>query len=176
MLSKKFVVFDRDGTLIEHVHHLNRLDQVELKEDAIRAVFKLSQSKFHLGIISNQSVVGRGLASIENVTSINSKILDLFAVEGISFDFVYFCPHLPTDFCKCRKPRIGLGKLAMHQHGLDPSLSYMVGDQESDIVFGSRLGLTTIQLVENGQRCELADYHSASLEAAVETILRLSGG
>lgn len=175
-MSMEFVIFDRDGTLIEHIHHLNRLDQIKLRKDALPALLKLSKQKFHLGIISNQSVVGRGLASMETVMAINSAILSLFASEGIYFDFVYFCPHLPADFCNCRKPRIGLGELAIREHKVDPSISYMVGDQESDVVFGSLLGLTTIHLVDNGQGCKIADYHSANLEDAVETILRLSEG
>ena len=86
------------------------------------------------------------MATNLEIGSVNSKIIEFLKPLGIVFDFVYFCPHLPDDGCNCRKPELVLGLRAIAQHDLDPSVSFMVGDQESDMIFGRNLGCRTIQL------------------------------
>jgi D-glycero-D-manno-heptose 1,7-bisphosphate phosphatase len=90
---------------------------------------------------------------------------------GIVFDFIYFCPHLPSEGCDCRKPAISLGLKAVAEHQLDPSQSFMVGDQESDMLFGRNLGCSTIQVKGNAQKSSFADYYSDTLESAAKWIL-----
>mgnify|MGYP000061057505 CR=1 FL=1 len=86
-------------------------------------------------------------------------------------DFVYFCPHLPDDGCSCRKPEIGLGQSAIEEHHLDPSISFMVGDQECDMLFGRNLGCKTIQLQGSADNSAFADYYSETLEGAARWIM-----
>jgi HAD superfamily hydrolase (TIGR01662 family) len=89
----------------------------------------------------------------------------------IVFDFVYVCPHLPSAGCDCRKPAISLGLKAVAEHQLDPSQSFMIGDQESDMLFGRNLGCSTIQVKGNAQKSSFADYYSDTLESAAKWIL-----
>ena len=170
-LNKAFVLFDRDGTLIEHVHHLINPNLVQFKNDLQSSLQILEKVGYRFGIISNQSVVGRGLASISDVEKVNTKIIDFLKPFGIIFDFVYFCPHLPGIGCGCRKPAISLGLKAIAEHQLDPSQSFMVGDQESDLLFGKNLGCTTIQVQGNGAKSSFADYYSDTLKGAAKWIL-----
>ena len=88
-MNKAFVLFDRDGTLIEHVHHLIDPDLVQFKNDLQSSLQILEKVGYRFGIISNQSVVGRGLASISDVERVNTKIIDFLKPFGIIFDFVY---------------------------------------------------------------------------------------
>jgi D-glycero-D-manno-heptose 1,7-bisphosphate phosphatase len=170
-MKQAFVIFDRDGTLIDHVHHLVNPELVQPKSDLVQALQLLQNNDFKFGIISNQSVIGRGLASNLDVESVNSKIIEFLKHLGIVIDFVYFCPHLPDGGCSCRKPEIGLGQRAIDEHDLDPNVSFMVGDQESDLVFGRNLGCKTIQFQGGAVKSAFADYYSDTLEDAARWIV-----
>jgi len=170
-MKRAFVIFDRDGTLIDHVHHLVNPGLVQTKSDLGQALRLLQNYDFKFGIISNQSVIGRGLATNLDVESVNSKIIEFLKPLGIVIDFVYFCPHLPDGGCNCRKPEIGLGQRAIDEHHLDPSASFMVGDQESDMIFGRNLGCKTIQLQGGADKSVFADYYSVTLEGAARWIV-----
>lgn len=170
-LKKAFVLLDRDGTMIEHVHHLIDPDLVQFKSDLQSSLQLLEEAGYRFGIISNQSVIGRGLASASDIQKVNKRIVDFLRPFGISFDFVYICPHHPGDGCECRKPAISLGLKAIAEHQLDPSQSFMIGDQESDLMFGKNLGCTTIQVQGNAKKSSFADYYSVNLKDAAKWIL-----
>ena len=170
-LSRKFVVLDRDGTLIEHVHYLSDPKLVRFKPDLVSALAALGKEGFAFGIVTNQSIIGRALASQEEVDEVNQLIVDFLGQNGINVSFLYVCPHVPEDYCKCRKPEIGLGLRAISEFDLSPSLSYVIGDQESDILFGKNLGCPPIQVEGIAKRSHLAEYYAHSLSDAADWIL-----
>ena len=87
-MKDPYVIFDRDGTLIEHIHHLVDPNLVAFKNGMVEALTKLKEHGFKFGIISNQSVIGRGLASLETVNEINKKITDNLSLHNIEMQFV----------------------------------------------------------------------------------------
>ena len=91
-------------------------------------------------------------------------------------DAIYYCPHLPEDYCKCRKPALGMVKLAKKALNIDPKNSYFIGDKETDIEFGRNAGGKTI-LVLTGygkdsviKMKEKPDFIAEDLCAAVNWI------
>ena len=122
-MASAYVLFDRDGTLIKFEHYLIDPNMVELAEGIVQGLQLLKEYGFLFGVITNQSVIGRGLASIEMVSDVNERVISLFAEHDIEFQFVLLCPHRPEDFCDCRKPAPGLGKIAIQEHNLAPNLS-----------------------------------------------------
>ncbi len=159
-----FVVFDRDGTLIHHVHHLSQPNQTLIFPDVTTSLKRIALAGFGIGLISNQSVIGRKIASEDTVRSINRKIEDELALEGIHFKFMLICPHIPEDNCECRKPRPGMSRIAQSKFGLIPKSSFMVGDQPSDMEFARNSGMTPIGIrnreVLNGN----VEYYFDNLE------------
>ena len=170
-METPFVIFDRDGTLIEHVPHLVDPDEIRFKSDLVPGLTALKNAGFRFGMVTNQSVVGRGLATLQQVEEINSIITDYLAANGIKFEFVLVCPHTPNDDCYCRKPNIGLGVQAVNDYQLLPQVSYVVGDQESDIVFGKKLGCRAVQVKGNAEKSETTDYYSDNLMSAANWII-----
>ena len=59
------IFLDRDGTLIEEVHFLRRLDQVRLLPGVPKALRDLRDGGFALVVLTNQSGVARGLLTEE---------------------------------------------------------------------------------------------------------------
>lgn len=163
--GRPFVIFDRDGTLIEHIPYLRDPSRVIFKDELVPALKILACAQFALGIVSNQSLVGRKMGSVDDVKAVNEKLRDFLLKGGINLDFVLFCTHIPEQNCKCRKPNIALGLTAIKQYGLDSNFGYMVGDTPSDIDFGINLGITSILVApKNGMTPKWdAKYQSDSL-------------
>lgn len=171
-MNDPYVIFDRDGTLIEHINHLVDPSLVAYKNGLVEALAKLQEHGFKFGMITNQSVIGRGLASFRTVNEINRKIIDHLSFHNIEMQFVLLCPHLPEEGCLCRKPNTALGILAEKSFNVPLANSYVVGDQESDLLFGKNLHCKVVQVGENLQKNPLADFFSGTLMGAAEWIIK----
>ena len=171
LMIEKFVLFDRDGTLIDHVHHLVNLSEVKIKSDAVSALKLLRDFGFKFGVITNQSVIGRGLASVTQVEEINSYIMEYFMINDLNFEFFWMCPHIPEDSCSCRKPNIALGKKAVNQYAISLENSYFVGDQETDMQFSDNLGLIPVQIGKVSNKSKIAVHCANNLLSAVTWII-----
>lgn len=151
------VFLDRDGVIIEDVDLLTQPSEVRLFKDAPQAIQKLKQAGFKVVVVSNQTVVARGLATEEEVVEINNYIQTLLVQAGGNrIDTFYVCPHHPNAtlpayrvVCECRKPRPGMLLQAAQEHNLNLEASFMVGDRITDIIAGMKAGCRTI-MVQTG--------------------------
>ncbi len=140
--------------LNEDTHLLRHGDQIRLLTGVPRALNRLRAAGFKLIVISNQTVVSRGLASEDEVRETNAELQrQLTRAGGPELDSFYFCPHHPRATrpayrkdCECRKPRPGLLLRAAREHRLDLAASFMVGDRITDVIAGARAGCRTIQV------------------------------
>jgi D-glycero-D-manno-heptose 1,7-bisphosphate phosphatase len=174
--ERRFIVLDRDGTIIEEVSYLSDPKQIALIPGAGKALRDLSAMGFGLVVITNQSAVGRGFFDPAQLARIHDSFLERLSAEKIHIDGLYFCPHTPEDQCFCRKPQTGLIQKASEDLGFDVSTSIVVGDKVSDIEMGRRVRALTI-LVRTGYGAEVAaegrvvpDFIVDDLPAAVEVI------
>ena len=170
-MSKPYVIFDRDGTIIKFIHYLFDPNLVELSENSIPGLLALKLEGFIFGIISNQSIINRGLATVAQVESVNSRVEELLKLSGISCEFFLYCPHTPEDLCSCRKPEPKLGLVAIKEFEIDPSASFMVGDQPSDVIFGHAIGCRSIQVGDSVNKSQEDDFIAADIVSAAEWII-----
>jgi D-glycero-D-manno-heptose 1,7-bisphosphate phosphatase len=147
--ERRFVILDRDGTVIVERHYLSDPDGVELIHGAGAALRRLGERGFGLVVVTNQSGVGRGLFSPERLEEIHARLEALLADEGVQLAGIYSCPHHPDVGCSCRKPRTGLLERAARELGFEPSRAFVVGDLASDVDLGRAVGATTV-LVRTG--------------------------
>lgn len=155
------VFLDRDGVLIEDVDLLTSPGEIRVLDGVPLALRSLEQAGFRLIVISNQTVVARGLATEADVCAMNTEVeRHLIGAGGPHLDGFYFCPHHPKATlpayrvaCECRKPRPGLLVQAAREHDLGLKSSFVVGDRGSDIVAGARAGCRTV-LVQTGKHRE----------------------
>ena len=123
------VLFDRDGTLIEDVPYNGNPDKVTPMPGAIDVVRELRRRGVAVGVITNQSGIGRGRLTEDEVRRVNDRVEQLFG----AFDVWLMCPHAPEDGCRCRKPAPGLVTEAAARLGLPPERLVVVGDIGADI-------------------------------------------
>ena len=116
-------------------------------------------------VISNQSGIGRGLMSEADVRKVHGRINELLQLHGVSITDFYFCPHHPSAGCRCRKPGTELIAVAKKDHGIDLTRSFVVGDKETDIEMGKRVGCRTILLGD--KKSPLADHQAVGFADTV---------
>jgi histidinol-phosphate phosphatase family protein len=175
---RRFIVLDRDGTIIEEREYLSDPDQVTLIPGAAAALRQFQQMGFGLAVITNQSGVGRGYFDLEQVKLVHERLERLLSSEGVRLDGFYVCPHTPDDACACRKPSTGLMQQASSELGFSLQDSIVIGDKACDIDMGRMAGATTF-LVRTGYGAQYENSVAASfvvddLAAATELIRRLA--
>jgi histidinol-phosphate phosphatase family protein len=164
------VLFDRDGTLVHDVPYNGDPDRVAPVPGAREAVERLRRAGVKLAVVSNQSGVGRGLVTREQVEAVNRRVEELLGPLGPWL----VCEHAPGDACDCRKPAPGLVLRAAAELGVDPARCAVVGDIGADVEAARAAGARPI-LVPTGQtrlvEIEAAPEQAPSLDAAVDLLL-----
>ena len=118
------VLFDRDGTLIHDEPYNGDPDLVEPVHGARAALDRLRTAGIKVGVITNQSGIGRGLVTSAQVQAVNARVV---AQLG-PFDSWQQCPHPPEAGCSCRKPGPSLVLRAARQLALAPFQCAVIGD------------------------------------------------
>ncbi|MFF7366882.1 D-glycero-alpha-D-manno-heptose-1,7-bisphosphate 7-phosphatase [Streptomyces tricolor] len=130
------VLFDRDGTLVVDVPYNGDPDRVRLLPGAAAAVALARSHGLATGVVSNQSGIGRGLLTAEQVRRVNARADDLLG----GLDTWVFCPHAPDAGCACRKPRPGLILTAAARLGVPPDECLVIGDIAADVLAARAAG------------------------------------
>lgn len=134
------MLFDRDGTLVEDVPYNGNPELVAPVPGAAAALDLLRDNGIRLGIVSNQSGVGRGLLTDEDVHRVHERVARLLG----PFDDIRYCPHLPEDGCGCRKPAPGMLLAACAALGVRPASVVVIGDIGADVGAATAAGATPI--------------------------------
>ena len=130
------VLFDRDGTIVVDVPYNGDPSLVQPVERARESLDRLRAAGLRVGVLTNQSGVGRGMITMDDVTAVNKRIDALLG----PFDGWFICPHGPNDDCECRKPKPRLVFDAAKAWGIEPSRVAVVGDKESDVEVARNAG------------------------------------
>jgi D-glycero-D-manno-heptose 1,7-bisphosphate phosphatase len=178
---RKAIFLDRDGVLNEETGFIRRPEDLHLYEFTGRAICKINASDFLAVVITNQSVVARGLITEENLKAIHHYLETELAKEDARLDAIYYCPHHPEaediayrKDCECRKPKAGMLLQAAADLNIDLAQSYFIGDNERDIVAGKTAGCITVG-VATGYGLKGAtispDLFFDNLEEAVDAVI-----
>jgi histidinol-phosphate phosphatase family protein len=144
-MANRAVFIDRDGTLNEHTtDYVKSWGEFKFLPNTLDALKKLTTSDFKIIVITNQGAVGRGRMSLEMLEEIHMRMLAEVEAVGGRIDGLFVCTHLAEDKCGCRKPNIGLLKVAAASFDLDLKKSWFVGDNTMDIKTGKNAGCKTI--------------------------------
>ena len=146
----KAIFLDRDGVINqERKDYVKKLDEFRILDKTSDAINIIKNNGFLVIIITNQSAINRKLLSVQTLNKIHEKLQSYLEKYDTSFDGVYFCPHIPSENCECRKPKPGLIVQAVTDFQIDLSQSYMIGDSETDVQTATNAGCKGILLKEN---------------------------
>jgi D-glycero-D-manno-heptose 1,7-bisphosphate phosphatase len=128
---------DRDGTLnVDQVHAVD-VGRLQLTPGAADAMRLWRDAGWRLVVVSNQSGLARGSFSEADLRAFHRALAERLGVEP---DAWYWCPHLPTAGCACRKPGTLLFERAMRDLSIRAADAYVVGDSWRDVLAGQRIG------------------------------------
>lgn len=153
--TERWTLFlDRDGTLNRNIEgdYVRNPQQYEWLPGALESLKIFSKHFWKIIVLTNQQGIGKGLMTIEDLERIHSKMLADVKSSGGRIDAIYYCPHLASDNCGCRKPKTGLALQARIDFpDIDFKRSIMVGDKSSDISLGKAIGAVTVALQSGGR-------------------------
>jgi len=168
------IFLDRDGTLIEQVHHLCKVEEVAVFPFAREALQLLTGQGFRCVIVTNQSAMGRGLLDEAGLNAIHEEMLRQLGQYNLIHG-IYYCPLMPVSGdpriveSEDRKPGPGMLRRAAQELDLDLDKSWMIGDAISDILAGHNAGCRGTVLVRTGygKKTELESLEVASCKLQV---------
>lgn len=145
-MHKPAIFFDRDGTLIDDKGYLTQISQVEFYPETFVAL-ELLKDKFDFFIITNQSGIGKGICTPEEVEAVNQFVVDELAMKGFIIRELYSCPHKTEDNCQCKKPSPWFIEQAIAKYNIDTQNSWIIGDHASDLDCGKNAGIRSVYVL-----------------------------
>lgn len=145
-MSKKIIFVDRDGTLIDEPEdkQVDCLSKVKLKKNVIPALLMLIKAGYTLVMISNQDGMGTCSFPKNDFDVPQNWLMDIFQTQGVFFEAVLICPHVETDDCQCRKPRLGLVMNYLRRSNMDFEKSYVIGDRDTDVQLADNMSIKSV--------------------------------
>ncbi|MBT8091817.1 MAG: bifunctional histidinol-phosphatase/imidazoleglycerol-phosphate dehydratase HisB [Gammaproteobacteria bacterium] len=146
MMAVKALFLDRDGTLIEEPDdcQVDDLSKIRLVPGVIPALRELADYGYRFVMVSNQDGLGTDSFPQAQFDVCQRHVVRLFTTQGIEFDEILICPHLPDDNCACRKPRTGLLTRYLAANDIDLQSSAVIGDRATDLQLAEGIGVRGI--------------------------------
>lgn len=150
MSAHPAIFLDRDGVLIEEKHYLHRPEDVVVLPGVGPALARLMKAGYLLFIVTNQSGVGRGYFTMEDVEKVHHRLTSDLSQFGVSFTRIYIAPEAPDQPSRGRKPSPQFLFDARQEFEVDLAGSYMVGDKLIDLECGWKAGVRACFLARTG--------------------------
>jgi len=149
MHSLDTLFLDRDGVINVKLEarYVRNSNEFEFMQGALVAISKLSKLFKRILIVTNQQGIGKGIMTEDDLNLLHSFMTSEIGKLNGKINKIYFCPHLDTENCNCRKPNPGMINQAITDFPeIDRQNSYLIGDSDSDIEAGNRMNLNTVKV------------------------------
>ena len=145
---KKYLFIDRDGTLVcePEDYQVDDLSKVVFFPRVFPALLKLQEMGFTMVMVSNQNGLGTDSFPLNTFTPAHEHIVNTFHSQGLVFEQILICPHMPEDNCECRKPKLGLVRSYLSSDSWSREHSYFIGDRDTDLAMAQNMGVTGIRV------------------------------
>jgi D-glycero-D-manno-heptose 1,7-bisphosphate phosphatase len=154
------VILDRDGVINEDSDaFIKTLEEWRPLPGSIDAIARLSKNGFRVAVATNQSGLGRGLFTLDDLEAMHGRLHELVEDAGGEIAGIFYCPHTPDDGCDCRKPKAGLIDAIERELGEPVRGAWMIGDSRRDLEAGIARGCVPVLVLTGkgaGTRSRLA--------------------
>ena len=163
------VLLDRDGVLNEErPGFVTNPGELVMIAGAAAAVARLSAAGHRTVVVTNQSVVGRGLIDTEMLERIHHKLYDEIARAGGRIETVLACPDPPWAPTARRKPSPGMLREALARFAGEAADTPMIGDSLRDLEAAHAAGCRRVLVrTGNGAATQAAGIPAALAPVAV---------
>lgn len=167
------VFLDRDGVLNEdNPNYTFEVEKFKILAGVPEALQAIKRNGFRLIVVTNQSGIAQGLYTVAQMRACHDY---LQSQCGAVIDQFYFSPYHPkVTESLSRKPGSLMFEKAIAKFKIDVSQSWMVGDRGRDIRPARKLGIKTIQVGDEIEEADCADFKVGSLRDAAALIEQLS--
>lgn len=186
MKKNRAVFLDRDGIINVDKGFVYKIEDFEFIDGVREAIRLLNKNHLVVIVVTNQSGVGRRYYTEEDVQKLHHSINRKLGKHNAWIDKFYYCPHHPEAKiekyranCECRKPNYGLLRQAINDFDIDPSQSFLIGDNLRDIEAGNAVGCATILIGARPDTegvkasTQKPNWKKSNLASAVEHILKV---
>jgi len=168
---------DRDGILNELVYYADTGEyesprapsDLQLCAGVLPVLKTWQQAGWLLFLVSNQPSYAKGKVALEDLQAVHAVFAEELDRVGIQFRAFYYDYTHPqgiipdyTQESAFRKPNPGFLLRAQHEHEVELAASWMIGDRDSDIICGQRVGCRTV-LIANQQSAAYQDNSQPTL-------------
>jgi histidinol-phosphate phosphatase family protein len=144
---------DRDGVINERIvgSYVREVDEFHFLPGVLEAIELFSKYFAHLFVVTNQQGIGKGYMTERNLEEVHRYMRMEIERNGGKITAIYHAPQLASENHPDRKPGPGMGLRARNEYpDVDFSKSILVGDSDSDIIFGKNLGMVTVKIGDQG--------------------------
>jgi D,D-heptose 1,7-bisphosphate phosphatase len=184
--KQKAIFLDRDGVINEEISFISKPEELILYDFTAAALRKINGSDYKAIVVTNQSVIARNLCTLEELKNIHNKMETDLGKEKARLDAIYYCPHHPdkgyagerSEYkvdCSCRKPKPGMLLDAAADFNLDLSTSFIIGDNDRDVLAGRSAHCTTVGVMTGfglKRSAVRPDFFFENLAEAVDYIIK----
>jgi HAD superfamily hydrolase (TIGR01662 family) len=175
----KAIVFDRDGTLIHYQHYLIDFKKVKIFKDTAFVLNYLKKAGAYLFMHTNQSVVSRGIATIDDVNDCNNELIRQVNLGPNLFENICIATETDESANSFRKPSPKFGNNILSEYNIDKKNLYYIGDNYCDLETAYNIGCNGVGLSSGignlskiSEKPHLKTYPICSSLTEVLTILK----
>lgn len=167
------VFLDRDGVLNrDNPAYTYKVEDFVILPGVADAIRQLKEAGFLLVVVTNQSGIAQKIYTEDQMKACHAYLQEAC---GGRIDHFYFSPHHPTVSASlARKPGTLMFEKAIAKFNIDAKASWMVGDRGRDIIPARNLGIATIQIGDEIEPADKADFAASDLAEAAKIIFSKS--
>jgi D-glycero-D-manno-heptose 1,7-bisphosphate phosphatase len=143
---------DRDGVLNEDQGYVSRWEDFRWIPGAREAVAAFNRAGWLVIVVTNQSGVGRGYYTEDEMHALHARMSQELAADGARIDAFYHAPQHPEAEVEAyrhpdppdRKPNPGMILRALADWPIDRDRSILVGDKHTDLEAAHRAGVRAL--------------------------------
>lgn len=159
----KLIILDRDGVINrDRDDFVKSADEWVPLEGSMDAIAFLTQAGYTVAVATNQSGIGRGFFTMQQLNEMHAKMHKLVRQAGGEIDGIWFCPHTADAGCNCRKPKSGMVEDIIDRFSVKAENVYMVGDSLRDLQAVAAVGGRPV-LVLSGKGKKTLEEHAGDL-------------